>query len=270
MMHVWRPLQAYRAVNVAGTRNVCRAALAAGVGRFVHMSSTSVYGIRSAGPVDESAPLAPLSDPYPLTKAEGDQLVQRMIAQDGLPGVIVRPDQIFGPGDGLHFGQTAARLQAGRGIIVGPGHNALPLVYVADIVDALLLALDSAGWIGEAINITNDRPLTQMGFMAEIAAGLGVRGPRVHIPFGVLYAAASVAEAAATALRSQRRPPITRLGVSFLGTDARFSIDKARALGFVPRTDLKEAVRRTVAWYRSEAGFAPVPDTTVLSEGQRG
>src|SRR5581483_5983159 len=109
MMDVWRPLADYQAVNVTGTANVCRAALAAGARRVVHMSSSSVYGVGLGRPADETFPLAPFPDPYPVTKAGGDMVVQRMIAKRGLPAVILRPDQIFGPGDHLHFGRMADR-----------------------------------------------------------------------------------------------------------------------------------------------------------------
>ena len=72
MMDAWRPLEDYRAVNVTGTENMCRAALAAGVRRFVHMSSSSVYGIALGRPADESFPLAPCGDSYQVTKVAGD------------------------------------------------------------------------------------------------------------------------------------------------------------------------------------------------------
>ena len=79
MMDVWRPLEDYHAVNVIGTVNVCRAALAAGVRRLVHMSSSSVYGLALGRPADETFPLKPFPDPYPITKAAGDLAVQQMI-----------------------------------------------------------------------------------------------------------------------------------------------------------------------------------------------
>ena len=113
MMHVWRPLADYHAVNVTGTENVARAALAGGARRLVHMSSSSVYGRSRRLPVDESFPLAPFPDPYPVTKAAGDQLVRNLAATEGLPVVVLRPDQIFGPGDRLHFGNIVARLARG-------------------------------------------------------------------------------------------------------------------------------------------------------------
>jgi nucleoside-diphosphate-sugar epimerase len=125
---VWRPMEHFQAVNVTGTENVCRAALAEGVCRLVHVSSASVYRLDPGRPVDEGSPLAPFRDPYPLTKADGDKVVQRMIVRDRLPAVILRPGILFGPGDRVNFGRIADRLRAGRSIVIGSGRNALPSV----------------------------------------------------------------------------------------------------------------------------------------------
>ncbi len=270
MMDVWRPLGDYRAVNVAGATNVCEAALAAGVRRLVHMSSSSVYGMGLGRPATERFPLRPFDDPYPLTKAEGDRVVQRMIAERGLPAVIIRPDQIFGPGDQLHFGQMADRLSSGKGIVVGPGDNAMPFVYVSDVIDGLMIALDHPRAAGEAFNITNDRPLTQMEFLSAIAHEIGARAPRLRVPYGVLYAAGYGAERIARLSGSVRRPPITRLGVAFFGTDNRYDIRKARfQLGFVPRIPIREGVRLTAAWYRSKSGSPPPVLRTPAQMGSR-
>jgi nucleoside-diphosphate-sugar epimerase len=251
MMDVWRPMEEYHAVNVTGTENVCRAALAAGVRRLVHMSSSSVYGMALGRPADEGFPLSPFPDPYPVTKAAADMAVQRMIARDHLPAAIVRPDQIFGPGDSLHFGRMADRLRAHKGIIVGSGNNALPLVYVSDVVQGLLLALDHERAGSRAYNLTTDRPLTQEQFLRAIARAIGVHPPRLHVPYHALYAAGYAAERLATHARSRVRPPITRLGVAFLGTHNRYAIGRARReLGYEPQVDLRDGVRLAAAWYR--------------------
>ena len=86
-----------------------------------------------------------------------------MIRGKKLPAVIIRPDQIFGPGDHLHFGAMADRLRAGRGIVVGSGDNSMPFVYVDDVVHGLLLALDHDAAPGHAYNITNDRAADPAG-----------------------------------------------------------------------------------------------------------
>ncbi|HYM66465.1 MAG TPA: NAD-dependent epimerase/dehydratase family protein [Patescibacteria group bacterium] len=269
MMDVWRPLEDYRAINVRGTENVCRAALAAGVRRLVHMSSSSVYGMGLGRPADEDFPLRPFQDPYPVTKAEGDKLVQRLIAEAGLPAVIVRPDQIFGPGDALHFGQMADRLLAGRGIIVGSGRNAVPFVFVTDIVAGLLLAIDHDRAIGNAYNITNDKPLTQLEMMSAIAREVGARPPRLHVPYFALYSAGYAAERLAALGGSGRRPPITRLGVAFFGTDNRYAIGKARReLGYAPMVDLVEGVRLAAEWYRTRRQAAEAAPAAGRPAGQ--
>src|SRR5690242_9683683 len=100
---VRRPLGDYHAVNVTGTENVCRAAMAADIGRVVHVSSTSVYKQGLGVPVDESHELAPPPDHYAVTKAAGDRLVQRLIADEQLPASIVRTSTVYGPGDHLNF-----------------------------------------------------------------------------------------------------------------------------------------------------------------------
>jgi nucleoside-diphosphate-sugar epimerase len=270
MMDVWRPIEDYRAVNVTGTENIGRAALAAGVRRFVHMSSSSVYGVALGRPADESFPLAPFPDPYPITKAEGDRVVQRMIAEDHLPAVIIRPDQIFGPGDHLHFGAMADRLRSGRGIVVGSGDNAMPFVYVTDIVRGLLLALDHDHAVGQAFNITNDHPLTQKQLLQAIAHDMGASPPRLHIPYRALYAAGYLAERLATVVPSSRtRPPITRLGVAFFGTDNRYAIGKARReLGYSPQVDLREGIRLAARWYQQHgrSGVTEAPATDNAAE----
>jgi nucleoside-diphosphate-sugar epimerase len=260
MMDVWRPIEDYRAVNVTGTENVCQSALAAGVRRVVHMSSSSVYGVGLGAPVDECFPLAPFPDPYPITKAAGDRAVQRMIRKRGLPGVIIRPDQIFGPGDLLHFAAMADRLVAGRGVIVGSGDNAMPFVYVTDAVKGLLLALDDEHAVGNAYNITNDQPLTQRHLLHAIAGEIGVGPPRLHLPYHLLFAAGHLAERVATLSRSSLRPPITRLGVAFFGTDNRHLIEKARReLGYEPEVSLHDGVRLAAAWYLGRACPRPSP-----------
>jgi nucleoside-diphosphate-sugar epimerase len=252
MMGVWRPLADYHAVNVTGAESVCRAALAAGA-KLVHVSSWTVYGMDLGRPATEDFPLAPFREPYALTKAAGDALVQRMIAEDGLRASIVRPGTFFGPGDRLHFGRLADRLRDGKGVIVGAGDNALPFVYVTDVVDGLLLALDDDRALGGAYNITNDEPLTQAQLLNAIADAIGAKPPRIHVPYRPLYAAGWAAERVGALRRSQRQPMVTRLGVKLFGTDNRHSIDKARSeLGFTPRAKLADGVQMAAAWYLSQ------------------
>jgi nucleoside-diphosphate-sugar epimerase len=251
MAGVWRPIEVYHAVNVTGTENVCRAALAQGVGRVVHVSSWTVYGLDLGRPAREDFLLRPFREPLAITKADGDRAVQRMIADDHLPAVILRPGTFFGPGDHLQFGRIARRLLVGEGVIVGPGDNTLPLVYVADVVHGLLLALDQEHAVGQAYNLSSDQPLTQQQFLEAIASEIGARSPRVHIPYQALYTVALVAERLALARGTE--PVVSRLGVMIFGTENRLAIDKARReLAYRPRISLLDGVRLTAAWYLAQ------------------
>jgi nucleoside-diphosphate-sugar epimerase len=253
MIGAWRPMQDYHDVNVTGTGNVCRAALAAGVRRLVHISSAMVYNMAIGRPVTEDDPLEPLDEPYSMTKAEGDKLVQRMIAEDHLPAVIIRPATIFGPGDRLNFGRIADRLRAGKGLIIGSGGNALPLVYVTDMVQGLLLAMDHEHAVGQAYNIGNDQPLIQKVFLSAIAQEIGVAPPRIHVPYFPLYAAAYAAERLATFSGNRIPPFVTRHGIKLYGADNRLSIAKARRdLGYAPQVPIREGVRLAAAWYQHQ------------------
>jgi nucleoside-diphosphate-sugar epimerase len=269
MMGVWRPLEDYRAVNVTGVENVCRAALRAGVSRVVHVSSWTVYGMDLGRPAREEFLLRPMREPYTITKAEGDLAVQRMIVDEHLPAVIIRPGTIFGPDDRLNFGRMADRLRGGRGLIVGSGDNALPLVYVTDVVKGLLLALESERAVGQAYNIGNDLPLTQRQVLDAIAEDIGAPRARLRVPYRVLYAASCVAERVALLTRAEN-PLVTRHGVRLFGGDNRQAIDKARReLGYRPAVPVRDGIRYAGAWYRSQHHAAcpsPQPELLVGSE----
>jgi nucleoside-diphosphate-sugar epimerase len=220
----------------------------------VHVSSWMVYGMDLGRPAREDFLLRPLREPYAVTKAEGDRAVQRMIVDDHLPAVIVRPGTCFGPGDHLYFGRIADRLRAGKGVIVGRGDNALPFVYVTDVVQGLLLALDCDHAVGQAYNISNDRPLTQQQLLEAIAHDIGVSPPTRHVPFRALYAAASATEHLSILASRQRESLLTRPGVKLFGTDNRHAIDKAqRELGYTPQVTIRDGVRLAAGWYSRQS-----------------
>ena len=250
----WRPMGEYHEVNVAGTANVCAAALAAGVRRFIHVSAAVVYGLGHRRPVGEDRPLAPIDDPYCVTKAASDELVQGMIARRGLPGTIVRPGTIIGPGDQLNFGRIAERLLKGKGIVIGSGRNALLFTYVTDVVQGLLLALDCDRAVGQAYNIGTDQPLTQSRALGAIAREVGAAPPRVHIPYALAYTLAFAAERLAVLSGYRHQPIVTRHGVALYGSDNRLSIAKARSeLGYEPKVPVAEGIRIAGAWWRETA-----------------
>src|SRR5205085_9955905 len=183
MMGVNRPLADYHLVNVTGSENLYKAAQAAGVHRYVHTSSHTVYGLGHGRYMTELDPLRPDPDPYSLTKAEGDRLIRRLMLTSNMETVIVRPGTFFGPGDHLHFGRIAQRMKAGKGVIIGSGYNALPFCYVTDVVQGFLLAGYHERAPGNVYNVSNDRPLTQLEMFNAIADAVGGARPTLHLPY---------------------------------------------------------------------------------------
>jgi len=255
MMGQWRPYQDYYDVNVSGSENMCRACLAAGVSRLIHISSWTVYGMGVPYVAHENTPFKPLTEPYALTKAKGDELVQQYIREKKLPGVIIRPDTFIGPGDRVHFSRMADKLRAGTAIVVGSGRNLLPFCYVSDIVQGIVLAGDVEAAVGQVYNIGNDQLLTQEQLWLAIAEAIGAKPPLIHVPYYPLYWASAIIEKAAILAKTKKQPIITRVGAKIFGTESRHSIEKARReLNFSPSVSMVKGVRLTANWYlRREA-----------------
>ncbi|HEY6284556.1 MAG TPA: NAD-dependent epimerase/dehydratase family protein [Ktedonobacteraceae bacterium] len=251
MMGVWRPLSDYRLVNVTGSENLYKAAQKAGVRRYVHTSSHTVYGLGYGRFLTENDALRPDQDPYSLTKAEGDRLMRRLMLNSDSETVILRPGTFFGPGDHLHFGRMAQKMKDGKGVIIGRGDNALPFCYVTDVVQGFMLAAYHENAPSNVYNITNDRPLTQLEMFNAIADAVdGVR-PTRHLPYLPIYYGSIVAEKVVARV-TRTKPIVTQLGAMMFGSDNRHSVEKARReLGYEPKVDLRTGITLAAAWFNA-------------------
>jgi 3beta-hydroxy-delta5-steroid dehydrogenase/steroid delta-isomerase len=264
MMGVWRPLADYHLVNVTGSENLYKAAQAAKVRRFVHTSSHTIYGLGHGRFLTENDPLRPDPDPYSLTKAEGDRLMRRLMLDSAMETVILRPGTFFGPGDRLHFGRMAQKVKDGKGLIIGKGDNALPFCYVTDIVQGFLLAAYHENAPGNAYNITNDQPLTQLEMFNAIADAVGGKRPTLHLPYPPIYYGSIVAERVVARV-TRTKPVVTQLGALMFGSDNKHSVAKARLeLGFEPKVDLREGIKLAAEWFN--AGGMQQPSVTLASQ----
>lgn len=264
MMGVWRPLADYRLVNVSGSENLYRAAQAAGVRRFVHTSSHTVYGLGYGRFMTEKDALKPDPDPYSITKAEGDRLMRRLMLNSDVETVILRPGTFFGPGDRLHFGRMAQKVKNGKGLIIGKGDNALPFCYVTDVVQGFLLAAYHENAPGNVYNITNDRPLTQLEMFNAIADAVGGVRPTLHLPYLPIYYGSIVAEKVVARV-THTKPVVTQLGAMMFGSDNRHGVEKARReLGYEPKVDLREGIKLAAEWFN--AGGMEQPSVTQASQ----
>lgn len=237
------------AINRDGTRHVAAESVTAGVRRFVHMSSVSVYGRPAGVTVTESSPLEKINDPYGDTKIDAEHIVSVLAAEGKLDLTIVRPTVIYGPGDDKFLPKMVENLRAGRARIIGPGTNIVDAFHVDDAVDFLARVLVDPRAVGGIYNLSNPDNPTWNELIALVAAAVGVPPPRQHLPYPVAWCLAAVMEA--VGWMTGKSPLLTRYGVRVIGKPYFYSLDRAhRELGYSPTIDLREGVRR----YFTEGG----------------
>jgi nucleoside-diphosphate-sugar epimerase len=225
--------------------------MAADVRRFVHVSSITVHGNNVHGQADENSPLRIERNPYSRSKVAGEKLLRRMIRDEGARVTIVRPGWIYGPRDTASFARIAQMIDQGRMIVIGSGDNHLPLIYVRDAAEGVLLAGTAAEAEGRSYLLVNDEPVTQRDFIRTVAAELRAPMPTRRIPYGLAVMLGALSETAGRLTRRRQPPPVMRYGLQLLGGENRFSIGRARdELGFSPMTGLTEGVKYSVEWYR--------------------
>jgi predicted dehydrogenase/nucleoside-diphosphate-sugar epimerase len=229
--------------TVVGTQNVIDACKKLGTRQLVHVSSMSVIdwaGSSGNGPVSEAAALEPRADErgaYTRAKLEAEQLVTQAAAA-GLPCVILRPGQIFGGGIPLING-AVARSAGRRWLVLGDGKLELPLVYIDDVVDAIMRAIDKRLMRGEIIQIIDPEHLTQQ----DVLALAGGERPIMRVPRRIVFALGKLSEYPLGALGKPSPIGVYRLKSAL--ARLRYQSDRAHALlGWLPRIGVREGIRR--------------------------
>ena len=239
--------------NVAGTENLLRAAAAAGVSRFVHLSSIAVFGFRVSGEITDASLRSHSGDPYSDTKLDSEEVVWRFMRENRLPCVILRPSAVYGPGSTHWSVIPLKRIKKGKMFLVAGGRGTLNYVYVDNLVDTLLLAAEDDQALGQAF-IVNDGVSTWREFFGAYARMAGRDG----LPSLPLWAAKLWVHYrnAVAALRDEStRVPSNALG--FLTGNAVFrQAHLETKLGHRARVSLEEGLRLTEAWFR-ETGLLP-------------
>jgi nucleoside-diphosphate-sugar epimerase len=171
-------LPRFRAVNAAGSAALARAARTAGVRRLVLLSTTTVYGDRSHGqPFDESSPPAPAT-PYAQSKLEAEQLVAGILKGSPTELVVLRPPLVYGPGAKGNFARLVRLVQRGIPLPLGSVRNKRSLVFVDNLADAILRALDHPAAAGRTYVVSDGEDVSTPDLIARLAAALG-RQPRL-------------------------------------------------------------------------------------------
>ena len=236
--------------NLAMTEAVMQAALAAHVRRVVYTSSVATILPLHNGSADETRPARPeqATGAYKRSKVIAERLVERMVAGQGLPAVIVNPSTPVGPRD-VHPTPTGRIIvEAANGGMPAYVDSGLNLVHVDDVARGHLLAAEK-GRIGERYILGGqDVPLSEM--LGEIARILGRKPPRIQLPVAPLFPLAWAAEQ--WARLSGREPFLTLDSLRMARHHMYFASAKAeRELGYRARP-YPQALADALAWFRAE------------------
>ena len=216
----------YVDTNVTGTLNLLEAARAAGVGRFVFASSSSVYGLCRRVPFREDEPLAQTISPYAATKLAGEHLCSNYAYLYGMRTVCLRFFTVYGPRQrpDLAIHQFTRRIWRGETISqFGDGSTRRDYTYIDDTIQGVLAALEYRGPIFDIFNLGESHTTTLGELISQLETALGRRAIIQRLP------------------EQPGDVPMTCADIS-----------KAQALlGYRPATSVAEGILRFVEWFRS-------------------
>jgi NAD dependent epimerase/dehydratase len=222
--------QSYVDTNITGTLNLLQAVREADVGRFVHTSTSEVYGTALEVPIRETHPLQGQS-PYSASKIAADKMVEAFHRSFGLPTGILRPFNTFGPRQSTRavIPTIITQVLAKRPVRLGNLQPTRDFNYVDNTVDAFLLAASAPGFIGKTVHVGTGREISIGDLARLIAEQLGV-------PLRV-------------AEEDQRlRPDASE--VMRLVADSTFA---KQAIGWTPRVSFEDGLERTIHWMEQNA-----------------
>ncbi|NNJ09112.1 NAD-dependent epimerase/dehydratase family protein [Chloroflexales bacterium ZM16-3] len=250
MAGIWGTFEDYYRNNVTATQRVLRAAVRAGVPKFVYTSSPSVaIGRDDLEGADESTPYPDhFMAPYPQTKALAERFV---LARQDIATTSIRPHLIWGPRDPHTFPRLIARARKGRLMRIGDGTNRVDITYVENAAEAHIQAAAALGERspvrGRAYFIGQEQPVNLWDFIDRVVAGSGCPPIRRQISARTAMGMATMMELAYGRLGLRQEPPLTRFMVHQMTHSHWFDHSAAqRDFGYGPRISTEEGLRRTL------------------------
>lgn len=247
--------EAYRRLNVEGTRNAIAAAERAGA-RLLQLSSVAVYSNRYDGEskkTHEETRMGPLPERafYGRSKRESERLVLEAHAAGRIWATAVRPCVIYGRRDRHCVPRAARLLRRGFAPVIGGGRSTMALVHAANVADGAVLAATSDVAGGRAYNLANDFEVTVRDFFLLGGEGLGRRVRLVPIPLVAARAGFAILFHGLRFLSGGRASFLSRDSLAMITRDNPYDSSRARReLGWTPRVAPADGIPDAFRWWR--------------------
>jgi len=240
------PFEMLYPTNVAGVDHITKLALDKGVKRFIHVSSTSLYGYYPNKPFTEEGERNP-GDNYGKSKKAGEDVVFARI-REGLPASIIRPCTVYGPRCNDGAGKVFSRPTV-ISAIPGNGKQLLSNIRAEDVAAAVYYISHRDETIGEVFNIAEDTNPTLEEALMIAAATFNVKAPRLHLPLAVVKLGAYMD--GMVSKRKNKIPDLEYDAVKYLYNDYVVDNTKLKKTGFVMQyPDFKKSMEQIGEWYR--------------------
>ena len=243
--------------TVCGTRNVVDSVLRHDVQRLVYISSLSCLHAAASGRGDivrEDWPIEPSPakrGSYTQAKTEAEIIVCDAVRDRGLRAVLLRPGRVFGPGMTLLTAEVARRM-GNLFIILGDGTHELPLVYVHDVVNAIVLAAEKSKFDGRVFHIVDRTHITQNQLVHDYILKNTKNAKVIHLPEAILYVLAAGLEVLSKVLK--RSSPLSIYRVKSAMARMRFDCSRAeREIGWQPLVGIASGLQETLAAERTNS-----------------
>jgi len=245
------PRSRFESVNVQGTKNICNAASNANVERFILVSTSDVFGIpKPSEVITEKTAYRSWGEPYADTKIKACNIVKDFQQKGLLNTTIIYPGWVYGPGDRQFFPAIIDMIKDKHAFI---WHKTEPycvdLIYINDLISAIVIAAESPSAIGEDYLILDDNTeITPKLFFSHIAEQLHIKLKIHKLPYQTMYAVAWISQ------QLKQRGLIKNLllsttDVKAFGNNFEFSNEKARhALQWEPSVSAKEGIKSALDW----------------------
>jgi 2-alkyl-3-oxoalkanoate reductase len=243
--------------TIQGTKNVVALCEEYKVAKLIYLSSLSVYeiaGYTRNQVITEESPLEAYPQKrgfYSFGKIEAEKIVNEAMAKKSVAIVCLRPGTIFGPGGKLFTPMVGFTAGANLFVVIGPGSILLPLVYLDNLVDVIIAAIDQKEADGKTFNVVDPEPLSKNDYVNILLKKINPQATFVYIPYHVLYGLVYIQEYLMKLL--QKRPFLTRYRLA--SSQKSLLYDSSRImneLNWKPLYTMNEAFQAVMACQRKK------------------